>query len=890
MVISSVGDPARPHAFHLRACVDAVADFDLDRDGEPHLRERRRVSWLTTALILLSSVKVAGALGMLAVHPASPSLAGSSVPLPFVAVQLTSFGVTGWTLLLAQPRDSRTTHLGIVLLLVASAFATSHYSDLSAFMSWAGWLGPLYPDAFLGYYLARFIATFPERRSDAGIGRAIRFLGIVAGMTGLVLFVANAVGGWRTLPQIPGWTVSLMRRSAGGTAYWTATFIPVLLLLPLALTGLRHLQVEERRRVRLFWTAFVVALGPLVSVVVLGAVPTVGPRLTHWVIAGWMNWLLHLLLSALPVSVAYAVLVKQVLPAKLALRQAIRYLLARWLITAAFVLPTVALATLVYTHRHETIVDASAGHMTWLVAIAICAGVFLLGREDLLRLLDRRFFREVYDAREVLVGLSAESRRVRTLDELIAVMTAGIDRALRPDGVAVMVLDQDLSSFVSIFGSVEPLSCASLLAGLLGKLGEPLDVLLEPGSILRWLPREERQWLVDNRSRLLVGLRASNGSLLGLLTLGERRSQLPFTGEDKRLLQAIADSGALTIESHTARPTGSTEEANDWWNVGVATRIEANECERCGRLESAETSLCPDCHWSLTPAEVPYVMFGKFRFDRRIGRGSMGVVYQARDLLLDRIVAIKTLPSTSPEYSQRLQLEARAMAAVTHANLATIHGAESWRGRPMLICEYMAHGTLARRLATTVLTPREGIALGIDLARALHVIHSAGLLHRDIKPSNIGYAHQWVPKLLDFGLVHMLTQGSSGEVVPSDAGIPDRFTDLSGLTLTHGLVGTPLYLSPEAISGKHPATSFDLWSLNVLLLEAVTGQHPFRGRSVDETLRKICDAHIEINLVQLAGYPHLAAYFERALGLDLSVRPQTASEMAEGLCAIAEAA
>ena len=453
-----------------------------------------------------------------------------------------------------------------------------------------------------------------------------------------------------------------------------------------------------------------------------------------------------------------------------------------------------------------------------------------------------------------------------------------------------MVLDRQLASFVSIFGSVEPLSCGSVLAGLLGKLGEPLDVILERGSMLRWLPREERQWLVDSRSRLLIGLRAANGSLLGLLTLSARRSQLPFTGEDKRLLQAIADSGALTIESHTARLPGSADEANDWWNVGTAMRVEANECEQCGRLEPAEASLCADCQSPLTPAEVPYVMFGKFRFDRRIGRGSMGVVYQARDLLLDRIVAIKTLPSTSPEYSQRLQLEARAMAAVTHANLAAIHGAESWRGRPMLICEYMGHGTLASRLATTVLTAQEGVALGIDLACALHVIHSAGLLHRDIKPSNIGYARDWVPKLLDFGLVHMLTQGSSGELVPTDAVTVDRFVDLSGLTLTQGLVGTPLYLSPEAISGKPPATSFDLWSLNVLLLEAVTGRHPFRGRSIDETLGKICVAHIELNLVQLAEYPRLRAYFERALAVDPSVRPKTANEMAERLRAIAKSA
>ena len=111
-------------------------------------------------------------------------------------------------------------------------------------------------------------------------------------------------------------------------------------------------------------------------------------------------------------------------------------------------------------------------------------------------------------------------------------------------------------------------------------------------------------------------------------------------------------------------------------------------------------------------------MFGKFRFDERVGHGGMGVVYRATDLALDRVVAIKTLPGTSPEASQRLRSEAKAMAAVVHRHLATIYGSESWRGRPMLICEFMTDGTLADRLKHEALSVDEALCLGMALAEA----------------------------------------------------------------------------------------------------------------------------------------------------------------------------
>ena len=207
------------------------------------------------------------------------------------------------------------------------------------------------------------------------------------------------------------------------------------------------------------------------------------------------------------------------------------------------------------------------------------------------------------------------------------------------------------------------------------------------------------------------------------------------------MLVALAGAGALTIEHHAMRASMRADQLPAyWWHVSTdAQSARAGECPVCGRVYAFVDALCESCVAPLEASEVPHMLFGKFRFEERVGHGGMGVVYRVSDLSLERTIAVKTLPGTSPEHAQRLRAEAKAMAAVTHPNLAVIYGSESWRGKPMLLCEFMTGGTLADRLARGPLALLEVLQLGIDLAEALHVIHAAGLLHRDIKPSNIGY-------------------------------------------------------------------------------------------------------------------------------------------------------
>ena len=232
----------------------------------------------------------------------------------------------------------------------------------------------------------------------------------------------------------------------------------------------------------------------------------------------------------------------------------------------------------------------------------------------------------------------------------------------------------------------------------------------------------------------------------------------------------------------------------------------ARECPECGSVtEAGEPPSC-GCGSAGVEADVPKLLAGKYRLARRLGRGGMGTVYLARDLRLERDVAVKTLRGMSMPRLMGLKPEAWAMATVTHPAVAHIYGVESWRGRPFLVVEHLAGGTLADRLRGGPLPPAQAVAE--VLAGALAALHETGYLHGDVKPSNVGLNADGSPKLLDFGLA----RGAD------DAGARG---------------GTLRYLSPEALSGRPATEADDVWSLCVVLYEMVSGEHPFAGRGAD---------------------------------------------------------
>jgi serine/threonine protein kinase len=273
----------------------------------------------------------------------------------------------------------------------------------------------------------------------------------------------------------------------------------------------------------------------------------------------------------------------------------------------------------------------------------------------------------------------------------------------------------------------------------------------------------------------------------------------------------------------------------------------------------------------------------------------MGVVYRALDIELEREVAVKTLPQMSPDEAMRLRREARAMAAVSHPNLALIYGSESWNGIPMLIVELLAGGTLEARLANGPVPVLEALELGVTLADVLGGLHRAGILHRDIKPSNIGFTAGGTPKLLDFGLARLLT-GPTVDQTPALTSVTgERRADIAvtARSLEHlrqdatedGLIiGTPLYLSPEAVRGLAPDPGFDVWACAVVLFEAMAGRHPLAGGSLAVTLGRIQRADFPDLRDYLPDAPDgVCAFFRRAFSADPGERPRTADALRTAL-------
>lgn len=273
---------------------------------------------------------------------------------------------------------------------------------------------------------------------------------------------------------------------------------------------------------------------------------------------------------------------------------------------------------------------------------------------------------------------------------------------------------------------------------------------------------------------------------------------------------------------------------------------ESRNCPRCQRPlgASAPKGLCSHCLVSAlleiseddhsseipdtpAPADVKEQL-GNYELIRQVGRGGMGVVFLARDLRLNRQVALKLILAgklASQIEIKRFLAEGEASARLDHPGIVPIYEIGSSEGRHFLVMKWVEGGTLASRLeAGTSMTPRQAVVFMAKVARAVHHAHQRGVLHRDIKPGNILVESDGEPWVTDFGLAR-------------------RLDDPSELTVTGSVVGSPSYMAPEQASGRnHEVTvATDVYSLGAVLYHVLTGRPPFMGHSVLETLRAVVE-------------------------------------------------
>jgi serine/threonine protein kinase/tetratricopeptide (TPR) repeat protein len=278
---------------------------------------------------------------------------------------------------------------------------------------------------------------------------------------------------------------------------------------------------------------------------------------------------------------------------------------------------------------------------------------------------------------------------------------------------------------------------------------------------------------------------------------------------------------------------------------------------------------------------------GNFEILERIGKGGMGEVYRARDIRLQRTVAIKILSGHhhgSPQGRERFEREAKAISSLNHPGICTLHDIGYEDGIDFLVMEYLEGETLRQRIARTTLELGELIDIAFQIANALEAAHSKNIVHRDIKPANIFLSASGHTKIMDFGLAKLVTSHpsqSSGSGESDWATLP--LTE-DVLTAPGMAIGTVAYMSPEQARGEDLDARTDLFSLGVVLYEMATGQRPFIGKTTPLVFQAILnEAPIPPSRLRLDLPAGLERIINKALQKNRDQRYQRASDMGSDL-------
>ena len=843
---------------------------------------------LETGVALVLGIAVA----RLAVVVVSASAPACPTDWTFV-VNALLFGVGGVVLLLGGARDRRLPLLGGLFLAISSAFVTVLMPSVGSCFDGglAAALRPFQPEAFLALMLWRFVQRFPVDTQRPTQSRISRVLVNASFSAGAVLFTISAIGdlGSWAMPARSTAAFELLDRDDPYSAYWPLLLAIAAPAIPFLLWKTRLEAHEERRRVVFFVGALAVGLMPFVLAVV--AAPFV-PVLWDAAVQERVGVVLYAALASVVPITTYSVAVDRVMDLKLVIRTTAKYALARFAVWAMSLGPIAYVGLDIYANQQLTIAEYfERSRPVGPLALSAVGLITLVIRQQLLRAIDRWFLAEPSAQSQTLDRLEQQLQMSDSLRGVTQALAAELGRALHAPTVGVLLVNDDGTELVPVEGTTGPIHRKSTLVEVLHSTrGDiPLDAHAL-GELGRLLLPADRDWLHASGAQLLCPLVGSTGMLLGFVAIGEATNGLPFSARHFPVVAAACRRAATQIENRRLRDRSGDKpyRSGDRSDQGLDWRDEpAVYCPACSQVWSPETPRC-SCGTATTVAALPLFVQQKFRVERLVGAGGMGVVYLAVDMVLDRTVAIKTLPSLRPESAERLHREARTMAKVLHPNLALIYGVEEWRGVPLLVVEYLDGGTLRDCIRRGPVSYASAIDLGIVLADVLARVHEAGVLHRDVKPSNIGYTSDGRPKLLDFGLALLGRDGGTQSPRPIGERLSDparealsRSTDPgSTVTVADRLVGTPLYLAPEALAGVTPQPSFDLWGLGLVLYEALAGRHPFAAEDSAKVLVAVERADVpDIRDYRPTCPVGLAAFLRTALSPSVSRRPATAGTM-----------
>lgn len=516
-------------------------------------------------------------------------------------------------------------------------------------------------------------------------------------------------------------------------------------------------------------------------------------------------------LSALciPASFMYAIVWHRLFEIRLIVRRGLQYALARRGLLS--LVPALAgLIALDVTLQRSAPIATVARERGWAYAL-VAVGIVLAhaNRERWLQALDRRFFREQYNAQRILTSVAEDLRRAASLDAVALRVVSHIDTALHPAVAALLVRDGDDSAFRTVASTphdtpVPELGTQGTLLGLMRVLGRPVDVSSTGAAWLAsQLPVGEVEALARSGVGLLVPITKGSGTRDAVLLLGTKRSEEPYSDEDRNLLDLIAGSLEPLLEDERRMRTSAVEAAV------------FEECPSCGACYDSGTGSCADDRVVLNAVPSARTLAARYHLERRLGQGGLGTVYAAHDTALDRDVAVKMIRHdivASPALAKRFQLEAKLAASFVHPNVVTVHDFGASGAQAFLVMERLDGYTLRAAMKGGPLPVDVTLPVMRQVCSAVEAAHERRIVHRDLKPENIFLVQGMstpLAKVLDFGVATLLSATTSGE---TSAGM---------------LVGTLAYMSPELLRGEEPTAACDLWALAVIAYEMVAGSHPF---------------------------------------------------------------
>lgn len=782
---SVVANDARPERVEA---IRTIAAVSRHRSASLRASTPDAGPWAYLTVAGVGIVSITGLIGV------GVSMANGTATIPplFGLVAL-AFALSSAPLLRAGRDDRRARSLAGFFFTVVFSFSITGFPALTQTLalptSVATFARALTIDGWLPYFLWQFARRFPHasrfsrrdawyRAGSALSASAATFFSLAGLMHWLM---PSADGPVRFLPP--------------GVIFWPATFalaLPALLLIALRA---RHAAGSERTRSRWFMWGIAGGLAPTAIEITLEGVSL---AFRHYMDAAtasgplqWMSVFIYVPLISMPIIAAYSVLGRRVMGMGVAIRAGFRQLLARWLLTRGATVTAVMLAG--YTWLNRTLpLEVVLARPTARVFMTLCASalVVLAVRPWLANILDRWLFMSADSPASVLSDLASEVSSARSLLDLGQMVAKAAERATSARAVFLWRTAEGHYVPTGTRGVAVPTgsAIASIVEGTRGV------AVLEPStprSLYRWLDADGRAWVHSTGAAAVCAVGVRGSDPFGVVILEAPRASFYLTDVDQRLVQAIVGTVELKRRALADTP-------------GVSDIVLAMQCTDCRRINAwvAGQSVC-GCSGTLVPAQVPLTIEGRYRVDRLLGAGGMGSVYRARDLRLDRLVAIKTLTAVSVDAAEQLMSEAKTMAKLTHAHLAVLHGVELWEATPLLVMEYFDAGSLADRLRRGPLSAQELVALATSIGSGLEYLHRQRLLHGDVKPSNVAFTTDDVPKLLDFGLTVVI----------------DDEVEQRG--------GTRIYLPPEVVDGEPSTSATDLWAFAVMLIECATGRHPF---------------------------------------------------------------